>query len=233
MTHMILDALRQAWMNYVAILVSFVPRALATLSIVVAGWLMAFILRFLARRLLKLLRFNTLVQGAGIADVLHKAELPPPDHLVGSIIFWLVWIGFLLSGVETLGLKGVETLVTDFLHFVPRLFVALAIFAVGLICANFAWRATLLAAVNAKMQSARLVSGAVRLLLVILTVAMALDQIAVAQKIVLTAFAIAFGAVMLGVAIAIGIGGGPIARRILERRFPEKGKTETDESSHL
>ena len=36
---------------------------------------------------------------------------------------------------------------------------------------------------------------------------MALDQIAVARTIVLTAFAISFGAVMLGLAIAFGIGG--------------------------
>ena len=63
---------------------------------------------------------------------------------------------------------------------------------------------------------------------------MALDQIAVARTIVLTAFAIAFGAVMLGLAIAFGIGGGSVARRVLERQFPEKGhEQKPDEISHL
>jgi hypothetical protein len=41
---------------------------------------------------------------------------------------------------------------------------------------------------------------------------------------------------MLGVAIAIGIGGGPVARRILEQQFPEPPRAEEpkpDELSHL
>ena len=69
-----------------------------------------------------------------------------------------------------------------------------------------------------------------------ITVAMALEQIGVAKTIMLTAFAIAFGAVMLGVAIAIGIGGGQVAKRILERQFPDAPKDEgapSDELSHL
>jgi hypothetical protein len=66
----------------------------------------------------------------------------------------------------------------------------------------------------------------------ILAAAMALDQIAVARTIVLTAFAIAFGAVMLGLAIAFGVGGGGIARRILDHWFPERDEPE-DEVKHL
>jgi hypothetical protein len=62
---------------------------------------------------------------------------------------------------------------------------------------------------------------------------MALDQIAVAQTIVLTAFAIAFGAVMIGLAIAFGVGGGGIAKRILEHWFPEHDKRSNDDVGHL
>jgi hypothetical protein len=62
---------------------------------------------------------------------------------------------------------------------------------------------------------------------------MALDQIALARTIVLAAFAISFGAVMLGLAIAFGVGGGPVARRILEHWFPEQVRSEIDELRHL
>jgi len=91
----------------------------------------------------------------------------------------------------------------------------------------------LLAAVNANLPSATFVSGAVRILILVMTVTMALDQMAVARAVVLTAFAIAFGAVMLGVAIALGIGGGPIARRILEQHFPERAAPPPDTTPHL
>jgi hypothetical protein len=48
---------------------------------------------------------------------------------------------------------------------------------------------------------------------------MALEQLHIARSIVLAAFIISFGAVMLSLAIAFGIGGREVARRILERRF--------------
>jgi hypothetical protein len=76
-------------------------------------------------------------------------------------------------------------------------------------------------------------SGAVRALVLILSVAMALDHLAVARTIVLTAFAIAFGAVMLGLAIAFGVGGGGIARRVLDQWFPERAAPDDDETGHL
>lgn len=233
MAKMILDALSEAWGNFLNGLAGFLPRLVVTLSIVVAGWIMAAVLSFLTRRLLLWLRFNRLAERGGAAELLRKAELPPAEALLGSLVFWLVLIGFLLSGLGTLGFAGVDVLVADFLRFVPRLLVALVILAVGLAGSNFAWRATLLAAVNANMPAARLIAEAARLLIIVLAVAMALEQVAVARTVVLTAFAIAFGAVMLGAAIAFGIGGGPIARRILEQHFPEQERRDTDGASHL
>jgi len=230
---MILDALKQAWGTLLSSIASFLPRLVVTLSIVVAGWLMAAVLSFVTRRLLRWTRLDRFAERAGAAELLRRAELPSAESVLSSLVFWVVLIGFLLSGLGALGFPGVESLIGDFLRLVPRLVVALAIVAIGLVGANFAWRATLLAAVNAKLPSARLIAEAVRLLILLLAVAMALEQVAVAQVVVLTAFAIAFGAVMLGAAIAFGVGGGPIARRILEKQFPEHERHDTDGASHL
>jgi hypothetical protein len=117
-------------------------------------------------------------------------------------------------------------------EFVPRLLVALAILVAGFVMSNVAWRATLLAAVSARVPSPRLLGGAVRFLILTMAVAMALDHVAIARAIVLTAFAIAFGAVMLGLAIAFGIGGGGVARRYLEQQFPGRPRDDSDEAPH-
>ena len=233
MAQMIADAVGQAWANFLATIVLYLPRVLATLSIVVAGWLIAAVLRVGTRWMLRWLQFDVLSERIGLAAPLRTADLPAASVLAGSVVFWLVWLGFLLSGVDVLGLAALQGLVSGFLLFIPRLFVALAILAAGFVVGNFAWRATLLAAVNAHIPSPRLLSNAVRLLIFILAVAMALDHVSVARTVVLTAFAIAFGAVMLGLAIAFGIGGGATARRFLEQKFPERPRSESDEVSHL
>lgn len=233
MAQMIADAVSQAGANFVASLNFFLPRVLTTLAIIVAGWLIAMLLRTITRFVLRWLRFNAGAERLGVAPLLRVADLPPADALAGSIVFWLVWLGFLLSAVDVLGFTALQGLVSEFTAFVPRLIVAMAILVIGFVAANFVWRATLLAAVNARLPSPRLLSGAVRWLILILAGAMALDQIAVARTIVLTAFAIAFGAFMLGMAIAFGIGGGGIAKRILEHQFPERERSSADEISHL
>ncbi len=233
MAQRIADAVRQAGSNFLETLMVFLPRALITISILVVGWLIAMTLKVLVRWVLGRLRFNDVCERVGIGAVLRTADLPPPTRLASLIVFWIVWVGFILSGVDVLGFTILQGLVSDFVLFVPRLLVALAILVAGFVFANFAWRATLLAAVNARVPSPRVLSGAVRALVIILAAAMALDQIAVARSIVLTAFAIAFGAVMLGLAIAFGIGGGGVARRILDHWFPERTPAERDELRHL
>jgi len=233
MTQLIANAVRQAGANFVESVNFFLPRVVTTLAIILVGWLIAALLRTVIRFVLKWLRFNVGAERIGAASLLKVADLPPADVLVGSLVFWLVWIGFLLSGVDVLGFKALEGVVSGFAAFVPRLLVAIAILVVGFVAANFAWRATLLASINARLPSPRLLGGAVRWLILILTGAMALDQIALARTIVLTAFAIAFGALMLGIAIAFGIGGGGVARRILEHQFPERERSSADEMSHL
>jgi hypothetical protein len=233
MAQMIADALRQVGMNFVDALRTFLPRVATTISIVLAGWLIAMAVRLLVRRALHWLRFNAACERAGIAALLKSAELPEAEGLVAAMAFWLAWLGFLLSGVDVLGFATLQGLVAGFESFIPRLLVAVTVVVVGIFAANLAWRATLLAAVNARLPSPRLLAGAVRSLILILAGAMALEQVAVARTIVLTAFAISFGAVMLGLAIAFGIGGGGIARRILEHQFPERDRSEADDVSHL
>jgi hypothetical protein len=233
MVELILDTLREAWTNYLHAIRAFLPRVLATLSIIVAGWVLALVLGWLTRKVLAWVRFDAIAERTGAAELLRKAELPPAHRLAGSVVFWVVFLGFLISGIDALGFRGVEGLMVDFVHFIPRLVVGLVVFVAGLLVANFVWRATLIAAVNAKLSSARLVAGAVRVLLIVLTATMALEQIGVARTVVLTAFAIAFGAIMLAGAIAFGIAGGAIARRILEEQLANRPRPERDGMSHL
>jgi hypothetical protein len=233
MGNLVLSAVSRSWDVFRGGIEQYLPRILAMLAIVVAGWLIAIVLRWVLGRGLRWLRFDVLAERAGVAPLLKAADLPEASALVGAIAFWLVWIGFLLSGIDALGLTVLGGAVQGFLRFVPRLLLAFAIVVVGAVVANFAWRATLLAAVNARLPSARLLARGVRVLILILAGAMALEHIAVAQTVVLTAFAITFGAVMLGLAIAFGIGGSRLAERLLDQQFARPPGGRPDDVTHV
>jgi len=212
----------------------FLPSLLATLVIIIAGWLVAWLLQVIVRRALGITRFDHFCANSGATQVLTRADIQTaPSILVGKFVFWLVFVVFIMSGVSALGLGVVNQLISAFFLYLPRVFAAFLILLIGFLIGNFLSRAALLAAVNAGFPSPRIVSGVVKFLIAILAFAMALEQLQIARSIVTAAFAIAFGAVMLGLALAFGLGGRDVARQVLEQRFLEKKEEERDEFSHI
>jgi hypothetical protein len=233
MIQQIADALLQSWRNFADGFALFVPRVLAALIIFSVGWIVAATARSGLRRVLGWIHFERAADRSGASEMLRVAELPRANVLVSGIAFWVIWIGCLLSSVDALQFEPLQGLVAGFVRFVPRFLLSLVILALGFLIGNFVWRASLLAAVNAGLPSARLLSGAMRLLVLAISVAMALEQLGLATSVVLTAFAIAFGAVMLGMAIAFGLGGRDLARQILEQQLKTRDSHDADAGPHL
>ena len=233
MSQEIANALLESWRNFATAFVQFVPRLVAATIIFALGFVVALLARRVIQWLLVWLGADRLSLRIGASEMLRKAELPTAEALIAKIVFWIVWIGFIVSAVDTLQFGPFQGLVEEFFRFVPRFLVALLVLAFGFLVGNFLWRATLLASVNAGLPAARLLSGTLRLLVIAITVVMALEQLGLATTVVLTAFAITFGALMLGLAIAFGLGGQDAARSLLEQHVKAKKQRETDAAPHL
>ena len=229
----IAEALAQSWSNFTGALVLFVPRLVAATIIFAGGFVVAVLARRIVRNTLVWLQFDRLAARSGASEMLRVAEMPSADLLVAKIVFWIVWMGFVVSAVDALQFGPLQGLVQQFFLFVPRLLLALLVLAMGFLVGNFVWRGTLLASVNAGLPGARLLSGTLRLLVIAIAVVMALEQLGLATAVVLTAFAIAFGAMMLGLAIAFGLGGQDAAKRLLDQHVRAKQEQGPDATPHL
>jgi hypothetical protein len=220
----------------VASFARFLPRFMEMLVIVVLGWLIAFILKVLLRSVLKITRFDRLSEHTGATQLLRGAALPSLTELVSRFVFWVAWLGFILLGISVLGVVGIEQHVASFFGFLPRLFAALLILFFGLLGASFFSRAALLSGVNAGLPSPRLISWAVRTMIILFVVSMAFEELGVGSRTMIVAFALTFGALMLGLALAFGLGGKDLARKYLERRFArerDESREREDELSPL
>ncbi len=239
MKKMVLQSLDQTLGKFSDMSRQFLPQLLVMLIIVIVGWLVSMTLKFITRRTLELMKVSRLSKDSGISLILIKAELPSVVDLLSRLVFWVSWLCFILLGIDALGIPQLQLQISRLLLFLPQIVVALLVLFTGFLAANFFSRAALLAGINANLASARLVSSLVRFIIISLTIAMALEQIALAQRTVLITFSIVFGAIMLGLAIAFGIGGGDVAQKTLQRLFPqaetgkEEGKTKQEEISHL
>jgi hypothetical protein len=234
MWEMIVGELNHAMQELARNFAHLLPRLLATLIIALLGWVIAYALKVGVRGILRIAKFDKLSDNAGATQILNKLALPSSSELLSRVVFWVVWLGFILLGVQVLGIVGLQEHISRFFLYLPRLFVALFIVFFGLVAANFFSRAALLAAVNADSPSPGLLATLIRTIIVIFAVTMAFEQLGLAERTIVVAFAIAFGALMLGLAIAFGMGGRDLAKQFLERRFlKEKEDQKQDELSPL
>ena len=97
------------------------------------------------------------------------------------------------------------------------------ILTLGYFIADFLARTVHVAAVNADLPHPKVFSEGIRVVVVVLIIAMALEQLSIAGSILISAFSITFGGIVLALALAFGLGGRGVAKDILERRFGKGG----------
>jgi hypothetical protein len=222
---LILDPLKEVYSKFV----KFVPNLLAMLVILLVGILLARILRTLLLKLLSAVNFDSWSDRMGLTSVMRKGDLwAKPSAAVGTFVFWLLIISALMAGFSALNIQAVDRLISSFIVYLPRIFTAVLILVFGYIVTGFIGRAVVISLVNKGYHFAKLIAEAVRLLLIVLFVAMALEQLEVAPGIVVSAFSIIFGGIVLALAIAFGVGGIEAAKKIIEKETVKKEKGDED-----
>src|SRR6267154_2439961 len=214
MRDLIVSELSQAMHELARGFAHLLPRLIVMLILVFVGWVIAYAAKVLLRSILRLINFDRLSDHAGASQLLNKAALPSSTELLSRFVFWVAWLGFILLGVSVLGILGLQEQIARFFLFLPRLFVAMFIMFFGLLAASFFSRAALLAAVNGSVPSPRVLSIAVRGIIIVFVLSIVFEELGLAEQTMLVAFGIACGALMLGLAIAFGIGGRNLAQRL-------------------
>jgi len=229
MREMIVSELSQAAHELARGFAHFLPRLIVMVILAFGGWVIAYIAKAILRSILRLIKFDKLSENTGASQLLNKASLPSATEMLSRFVFWVAWLGFILLGVSVLGILGLQEQIARFFIFLPHLFVAMFLMFFGLLAASFFSRATLLAAVNANVPSPRVLSLAVRSIIIVFVLSIVFEELGLAEQTMLVAFGIAFGALMLGLAIAFGIGGRDLARRFLEQKFVRERKEENED----
>jgi hypothetical protein len=205
------------------------------LVILIIGVLLARFFRAILVRFLLAIKFDSWSDRMGVTTLLRKGDLwAKPSLALGAIVFWVLIIVVLMIGLSALKIQTIDQLVSQFFMYLPRAFSAILILIIGYVLAGFISRAVLIAAANSGYHYAKLLAEAIRILLTVLILAMVLEQLQVAPGIVLAAFSIIFGGIVIALAISFGVGGIDAAKRTIERETAGTGSKDTkDDIGHI
>ncbi len=228
--NLVMEPIREVFVKFR----SFLPNFLAMLTIVVLGLVLAWITKKILIKVLNVLKFDSWCDRIGITALMRKGDIwTKPSDVSVAVVFWLFMIVSIMMGFSALNIHAINNLVNQFFLYLPSAFSAVLILLFGYMISGFLSRAALIAAVNSGLSYAKLLANAVRLLLAVLFFAMALEQLNVAPNIIVSAFTIIFGGIVIALAISFGIGGIETAKKIIEGKKTQPGNDKKGDVEHI
>ena len=199
------------------------PRLLLALLVLIAGWLIAKAARFAIVKGLRAVNFHVVTGRAGLDGFLRDGGIESDTtEILGVLVYWLVILGALVIGFNTLGLAYVTDLLGRIILFVPKVMVALLILAFGAYFGRFIGNAVSAYCRNIHIQDADLLGRLAQYAIVTFVVLIALDQVNIGGDIVRQSFLFVLAGLVFALALAFGLGGKDWAAEFLERWWPRR-----------
>ena len=206
------DSIDRAWDEFFV----WLPRVVAFLAILLVGYIVAKLVGRLVTRVLQRAGLDRMLErGAGGSFVMRVIR--SPSGLLGTITFWVVFLGAVSIAADVLGIAALEDLVRAVWGYIPNILAALVIFVVASAIAGGV--VTLIYRTMGDTPTGGIVKTVAPVLVMAIAFFMILDQLEIAPTIVTITYAALLGAIALGMALAFGLGGRDVAGRLLESAY--------------
>lgn len=213
-----LEALNDALGLFVRKLSGYLPNLLGALALLASGWIVASLLRFVCVRLVDGL--DHLLRRYGMERWLLRVGLErPASELIGSVVYWVVFLIFFAAATETLGLPVVASWLGGVSTYLPRLLVAALIVLAGVIAGNIARDAVATAAGAAAIAYSALLGRTVYVAIVLIAMVTGIDQIGIESRFLTATIAIVIASVVGAGALAFGLGARTAVKNIIATHY--------------
>lgn len=197
----------------------WLPQLLGALLILLVGYMVARAVEGLLKKVLVRTKFDHFLK-RGTAGSYIGRVISSPAALVGSVVFWLLWLTTISIAVTVLGVPALTNFVNVVYGYLPNVLAAFLIFVVAGAVSTAA--ATLVNRLMGDTPTGKMVGTVVPVVVMLIASFMILSQLQIAHDIVVITYAALMGSVALGMALAFGLGGRTVAGRLLDQAY-EKG----------
>lgn len=199
-------------------LVTFLPALLVAVVVLVAGWLLARLLRSGVLWALSLLG-SRVGKGLGALGPAGPALRMSPREFAALFVYWIVLFLTVILSFEVMGLSVGAGIMERLLGTVPRIFVALIIFFFGLLLAMVVEGVARGLLKRMGQTRPMLWSKTLRWITLVVVSLLAVEQLGLAVQFALWLILILVGAVATAVALAFGLGCRDMARDLVIEFF--------------
>jgi hypothetical protein len=204
-----------------------IPNVIGAALIVFIAYMIGRWIAVLTEEGLKSIGFDDIIASLGSAEPIRAAmekmdptpgvdtidfKKFPPSRMVGTAVLIGIILFASVEAARQLGFGAMAVMLSQIVDLSGRMLFGIIIIAFGVLLANI-----LAAAVGKGGAQSDIMSVAVRWGVIILSTAVGLSFMGLANNIIALAFGLVLGAVAVAVAIAFGIGGRDAAKKMLDR----------------
>ena len=188
-----------------------IPNVFAACLVLAIAYMVGKVVAGLVANLLSAVGFDFIVARIGFSKTQMEGQRSP-SVVAGNLVLIVLMLFATAEAAELMGFDVVGTLMSQFLVFGGRVIMGLIILGVGMYLAGVAH--TTVSASTASQ--ARILANGARLSILVLTGAMALREMGLANEIINLAFGMTVGAIAVAIALAFGLGARDTAARQVE-----------------
>jgi small-conductance mechanosensitive channel len=133
-----LERISQILQQLVFDFTSAVPNILGAIMVFLVGWIIAKIVNFTVKRVLKSIQIDKLGERLNNIDFISKSNIKiVPSSILAKLMYYVILLLFAIVSSEILNVEPISQLVRDILMFMPRVFAGMIVLFIGLLVADF------------------------------------------------------------------------------------------------
>lgn len=184
---------------------AYLPRLLLALLVMVAGWLVAKLVRAISIRLL--LGLDSLWQRLIARKGLERLQPRyPPARIVGEVLFWIVVLLFMAGAAAILGLEIFVAWLSTVATYIPILLTGLLIILAGIIISAMMRDLVATTAERTGIGKSELLGRIVQITILVTATAIGVKQIGIDITFLSVIIGIGLATTLGGIALAFGLG---------------------------
>lgn len=195
----------QSFQNLLDTVMHSIPKILVFIVVLVAGWFIARLLKRLIVTVLHKVKFDNFVERGAVGDALKRSNYDA-TMLIAMVVYYAILLIALQIAFGVFGNNPVSTMLNAIVGWLPKLIVAIVLVVVASAIAKIV--KDLLIGMLGGLSYGRFIAGAASVLIIVMGVFAALDQIGIANQVTNPVLYAALATI--GAILAIGIGGGAV-----------------------
>jgi len=211
-------AIVNAFANALNLILTFIPKFIGFLVILLVGWIVATAISKALTFLLRKIGFDRMADRIGLTRLEQRMGVKmDAAGLLGRIVYWFLFLIFLVPAVDALGLTTVSAILSAIIAYIPNVFVAILVLFLGTLAATFVADIVRGATASANIGNPNVFATIARVAIMGFAALVALEQLQIAPSLINELFGAIVAAAAIAFGLAFGLGGQDTARKYLNR----------------